>query len=108
MAATPASSSTHGDSGVIPVLAPRLVDASGKVLYAAEMLGPEARKDLVPARYFKSLEHASHASALGGTPLLVKAQKARGSDLVLAEDEARSLDQLSSKALVEGRVGIVP
>jgi hypothetical protein len=94
--------------GVTPVLAPRLLDASGKVLYAAEMLGPEARKDLVPARYFKTLEQATHASTLGGTPLLIKAQKARGSDLVLAEDEARALDQLDSKVLIEGRVGIVP
>ncbi len=48
--------------GMQPVLAPRLLDASGKVLYAAEMLGPEARKDAVPARYFKSLEQATHAT----------------------------------------------
>ena len=94
--------------GVQPVLAPRLLDASGKVLYSAELMGPEARKDAVPARYFKSLEQATHAQALGGTPLLVKAQKAQGSDLVLAEAEARALEQLSSKALVEGRVAIVP
>ena len=94
--------------GVMPVLAPRLLDASGKVLYAADMLGPEARKDSVPARYFKSLDQATHATALGGTPLLVKAQKAQGSDLVLADGDVRALDQLSSKVLVEGRVGIVP
>jgi len=94
--------------GVTPVLAPRLLDGSGKVLYAAEMLGPAARKDSIPARYFKSLEQATHASALGGTPLLVKAQRAQGSDLVLADPEARALDQLSAKVLVEGRVGIVP
>jgi hypothetical protein len=53
--------------GVQPVLAPRLLAASGKVLYAAEMMGKEARKDAVPARYFKSLEQATHAPALGGT-----------------------------------------
>ncbi len=94
--------------GVQPVLAPRLVDTSGKVLYAAETMGGEARRDAVPARYFKSLEQATHAPALGGTPLLVKAQKAQGSDLVLADAEARALDQLSSKALIEGRVAIVP
>src|SRR5215475_2715527 len=94
--------------GVQPVLAPRLLDASGKVLYSAEMMGLDARKDAVPARYFKSLEQATHAPALGGTPLLVKAQKIQGSDLVLADAEARALEQLSSKALVEGRVAIVP
>ncbi len=93
--------------GVQPVLAPRLLDPSGKVLYAAEMMGPEARKDAVPARYFKSLEQATHAPAVGGTPLLVKAQKAQGSNLVLADAEARALEQLSSKVLVEGRVVIV-
>ncbi len=94
--------------GVQPVLAPRLLDASGKVLYAVEMMGPEARKEAVPARYFKNLDQATHAPALGGTPLLVKAQKAQGSDLVLADAEARALEQLSSKALLEGRVAIVP
>jgi hypothetical protein len=94
--------------GAQPVLAPRLLDASGKVLYSAETMGAEARKDAVPARYFKSLEQATHAPALGGSPLLVKAQKAQGSDLVLADAEARALDQLSSKALSEGRVAIVP
>jgi hypothetical protein len=93
--------------GVQPVLAPRLLDASGKVLYAAETMGADARKDAVPARYFKSLEQARSAPALGGSPLLVKAQKAQGSDLVLADAEARALDQLSSKALIEGRVAIV-
>jgi len=94
--------------GAQPVLAPRLLDATGKVLYSAEMMGPDARKDAVPARYFKSLEQATHAPALGGTPLLVKAQKARGSDLVLADADARALEQLSSRALVEGRVGVIP
>jgi hypothetical protein len=94
--------------GVQPVLAPRLLDATGKVLYAAEWMSTEARKDAVPARYFKSLEQATHAPALGGTPLLVKAQKAQGADLVLADAEARALEQLSSKVLVEGRVAIVP
>jgi hypothetical protein len=39
---------------------------------------------------------------------MVKAQKAQGSDLVLADADARALDQLSAKVLAEGRVGIVP
>ena len=94
--------------GVQPVLAPRILDASGKVLYSADMMGTDARKDAVPARYFKSLDQATHAPALGGTPLLVKAHKAQGSDLILADAEARALEQLSSKALTEGRVAIVP
>jgi hypothetical protein len=84
-----------------------LLDASGKVLYSAETMGADARKDAVPARYFKSLEQATNATGLGGSPLLVKAQKAQGADLILADAEARALDQLSSKALVEGRVAIV-
>ena len=37
--------------GVQPVLAPRVLDSSGKVLYAAETMAPDARKDAVPARY---------------------------------------------------------
>ncbi|HEY3585874.1 MAG TPA: hypothetical protein VGK85_01925, partial [Myxococcaceae bacterium] len=45
--------------GVQPVLAPRILDASGKVLYSAEMMGSDARKDVVPARYFKSLDQAT-------------------------------------------------
>ncbi|HZX43249.1 MAG TPA: hypothetical protein VFE93_15520 [Myxococcaceae bacterium] len=94
--------------GLQPVLSPRLLDASGKVLYAGEMMRKEARKDAVPARYFKSLEQATHAPALGGTPLLVRAQKAQGSDLILADADARALEQLSAGVLVEGRVAIVP
>jgi len=97
----------HG-LGVQPVLAPRLLDGSGKVLYGAEVMGPEKRKEAVPARYYKSVEQAVRSTPLGGAPLVVKATKAQGSDLILADAEARALDQLSANALSEGRVAIVP
>ena len=94
--------------GVQPALAPRLLDESGKVLYGAESLSESARKESAPARYFKTLELASKASALGTSPLLIKAAKAKGSDLILGPAEARQVLELPPAVLADGRVGIVP
>ena len=94
--------------GLQPALAPRLLDESGKVLYGAESLSAATRKESAPARYFKTLEQASKAPALGTSPLLIKASKAKGSDLILGAAEARQLAELPPAVLAEGRVGIVP
>jgi len=94
--------------GIQPALAPRLLDGSGAVLYGPEMLGQAARKTSAPARYFKTLELASKAPSMGSAPLLIKAAKAQGSDLVLGASEAKAVQDLSSKVLADGRVAIVP
>ena len=95
--------------GVMPVLAPRLLDASGKVLYAAEMLDAEARKDAVPARYFKSARPGdARPGARRHAAAGRRRRRRRARTWSLADAEARALEQLSAKVLVEGRVAIVP
>ena len=95
--------------GLQPVLAPRMLDASGKVLYAAEMMGADARKDAVPARYFKSLDQATHAPALGGNA--AAGQGAEGAGLgpgPRGRRGPRARAALLQGPAVEGRVAIVP
>src|SRR5215813_15183896 len=94
--------------GLQPALAPRLLDDSGKVLYSSDSLSDSTRKESAPARYFKTLELATKAAPMGTSPLLLKASKAKGSDLVLGPAEARQLADLPPAVLAEGRVGIVP
>ena len=94
--------------GLQPALAPRLLDESGKVLYSADSLSDATRKESAPARYFKTLELATKATPMGTSPLLIKASKAKGSDLVLGAADARQLADLPPAVLAEGRVGIVP
>jgi hypothetical protein len=94
--------------GLQPALAPRLLDESGKVLYSADSLSDATRKESAPARYFKTLELATKAAPMGTSPLLIKASKAKGSDLVLGAADARQLADLPPAVLAEGRVGIVP
>jgi hypothetical protein len=94
--------------GVQPALAPRLLDASGTVLYAPEMMAEAARKSAAPARYFKTLELAAKAPSVGSAPLLIKATKAHGSDLVVGPAEAKAIQELPSQVLADGRVAIVP
>jgi hypothetical protein len=91
-----------------PALAPRLLDESGAVLYGPATLSDAARKESAPARYFKTLELASKAPALGATPLVVKAARAQGSDVLLGAAEAKAVQDLSAQVLAEGRVAIVP
>lgn len=93
--------------GVQPVLAPRLLDESGKVLYGLEMLSEAARKTTGVASWFKSADAASRAQAVGDAPLVLKAARAQGSDLVLGAAEARALVELPPTVLAEGRVTIV-
>ena len=93
--------------GVQPVLAPRLLDDSGKVLYGLEVLPEATRKTTGVAGWFKSADAATRAQAVGDAPLVLKAARAQGSDLVLAPADARALVELPPAVLAEGRVTIV-
>jgi hypothetical protein len=93
--------------GVQPVLAPRLLDETGKVLYGLEMLSEATRKTAGVAAWFKSADAASRAQSVGDAPLVVKAARAQGSDLVLGKSEAKALVELPPTVLAEGRVTIV-
>jgi hypothetical protein len=93
--------------GVQPVLAPRLVDESGRVLYGLEVLPEPTRRTTGVAAWFKSVDAASRARAVGDAPLVIKAARAQGSDLVLGTADARALVELPPGVLAEGRVTIV-
>jgi hypothetical protein len=92
---------------VQPVLSPRLVDQAGRLLYGMEMLSEAARRTTGVAGWYKSADAASRAQAMGDAPLVLKAARAQGSDLVLGPSEAKALTELPPAVLAEGRVTIV-
>ena len=75
---------------VAPALAPRLLDETGKELYGPSALGESARKAGGVAAYARSLDAARRdlAARLGDRPLVVKAIRAQGTDLVLSAADA--------------------
>jgi hypothetical protein len=93
--------------GVKPVLAPRLVDASGKALYGPEALSAEARQSAAVAAWAGSLEAAKKSALVGEHPLVLKAASLKGSDLVLSAEDAGRLASANNSFLAEGRVVIV-
>ncbi len=92
---------------VVPALAPRVLDADGKPVYGAEALTAEARKAHGVASYFKSLDEANKSALVGAQPLVVKAAKADGSDVILSAEDAKKLAAANQSFLAEGRVAIV-
>jgi hypothetical protein len=92
---------------VAPALAPRLLDEAGQPLYGAEVLSQEARKSRAVAAWVTSLEEAKKHERAGRNPLLVKAAKAIGTDLVIAREDAKKLSESNNAFLAEGRVVIV-
>jgi hypothetical protein len=90
-----------------PALAPRLLDEAGQALYGAEVLSQEARKSRTVAAWVTSLEEAKKHERAGRNPLVVKAAKAIGTDLVIAHEDAKKLSESNNAFLAEGRVVIV-
>jgi hypothetical protein len=93
--------------GAKPVLAPTLVDPAGKPLYGPEALGTEARVSTGVAAWFTDLEAAKKAPRVGAQPLVLKAEKLQGSDLVLSAEAVKQLTGSNTRFLAEGRVVIV-
>lgn len=93
--------------GMAPVLAPRLLDASGQPLYGLESLSAEARKTTGVAGFFGSLEEARKSELVGTKPLVIEAARLQGSDLQLGPDAAKVLAELEPNLLAEGRVAIL-
>lgn len=93
--------------GAKPVLAPRLVDASGKALYGAGALSAEAREDSAVAAWASGLEAAKKSPLVGARPMVLKATGVQGSDLVLSAEDAKRLAATHTGFLAEGRVVIV-
>jgi hypothetical protein len=93
---------------VAPALAPRLLDEAGKELYGPSALGESARKAGGVAAYARSLEAAKRdlGARLGDRPVVVKAVRAEGTDLVLAAADAATF-AARPPFLAEGRVVII-
>ncbi|PTL80840.1 LPP20 family lipoprotein [Vitiosangium sp. GDMCC 1.1324] len=93
--------------GMVPMLVPRLLDASGQPLYGLESLSAEARKTTGVAGFFKSLEEARKSALVGAKPLVLEAARLQGSELQLGTDAAKALAGLDPSLLAEGRVAIL-
>jgi hypothetical protein len=93
--------------GMKPMLAPRVLDASGQPLYGVDSLSPEALKVTGVAGFFGSLEEVRKSTRVGPRPLVVEAARVEGSDLVLGPDAAKALSGLEPSLLAEGRVAIL-
>lgn len=90
---------------VSPALEPRLLDESGKQVYGVAVLTADARKG-GPAGYFKSIDDAKKAR-VGDKPLVVKATKVSGSDLVISADDLKKLSEANNSYLAQGKVAIL-
>ncbi len=92
---------------VSPSLAPRLLDEAGAPLYGAEVLSDDARKLAGVAAWARSLEEAKKLERVGGNPLVLRATRAQGSDLVLGAEDVKKLTDHNNSYLADGRVVIV-
>ena len=90
---------------VAPALGPRLLDEAGAEVYSPAVLAPAARA-AGGAAYATSVAaaRAGQAARLGPAPRVVKAVRAEGPDLVLADRDAR--DVRGRAFLAAGRVVI--
>jgi hypothetical protein len=94
---------------IVPALAPRIVDESGKELYGPASLGEAGRKAGGAAAYAPDLDAARAAlkDRVGERPIVVKAVRAQGSDLVISSADAASLSGKNLAFLADGKVVIL-
>lgn len=94
---------------IVPALAPRIVDEAGKEIYGPASLGESGRKAGGAAAYAHDLEAARAAlkDRVGERPLVVKAVRAQGPDLVISAADAQSLQGKDLAFLAEGKVVIL-
>lgn len=89
-----------------PALSPRLLDPSGEVIDVVSSLRPDA-PSLGVAAYARSLADAKKTQRVGSAPLVLRASKTSGSDLVFGKEEARVLRDRGLGHLARGAVAIV-
>jgi hypothetical protein len=94
---------------VSPALAPRVLDESGNELYGPARLGEAGRRAGGGAAYAPDLQRAIAAfqPRLGDRPLVVKAVRADGSDVVISAADAATLAGKDHAFLADGRVVIL-
>jgi len=119
IAATAIATSTSGEtlSGLVidasglalaPAMAPRILNASGEVLYNGSMVEPSKQADMVA--YDRSLEDAKKLPRVGDHVLVLKAVKAIDkTDVVISDEDAKKLLDAAGTQQVfrQARVAIV-
>ncbi len=90
-----------------PALTPRVLDDGGKSLYSIDSLSADARRQSGVAAYVQNLEDAKKSQKAGDRPLMVKAKRVDGSDVVLDPDDAKKLASVNASFLTDGKVVIV-
>ena len=91
----------------MPALLPRVLDETGKPLYTVDSLSADARKTTGVAAYVQSLDEARKSLKAGDKPMVIKAAKANGADVLLAQEEAKKLVSMNPPFLAQGKVVIV-
>lgn len=98
--------------GLLPSMAPRLVDEAGKEVYGTAVVAADAVAEGGLAGYAKDIEQAKADARTGEKPVVIKAlrlAKNSKTDLVLSSADAENLraPDTNLKFLTEGRVIIV-
>lgn len=92
---------------LMPALMPRVLDETGKPLYSVDSLSAEARKTTGVAAYVQTLDEARKSLKAGEKPLVIKAAKASGADVLLPQEDAKKLVSMNPPFLAQGKVVIV-
>jgi hypothetical protein len=94
---------------VLPALAPRILDESGKELYGPTKLGDAGRKVGGTVAYASDLDaaKATFKDRVGARPLVVKAVRAEGADVVISSADAAGLAGKDLGFLADAKVVIL-
>lgn len=91
---------------VVPALEARLLDEAGHVIHGPGLLSAESRKTAGVASYFHKQEDAIKDPRVADRPLLIKAKKSDGSDVVIGAEQRKRIAENAS-LLASGRVIIL-
>jgi hypothetical protein len=94
---------------VVPALAPRVLDEEGKEIYGPSKLGNAGRKAGGAAAYATDLDSAKATlkDRVGDKPLVVKAVRTDGADVVISSADAAGLAGKDLGFLADARVVIL-
>jgi hypothetical protein len=94
---------------VLPALAPRILDEGGKEIYGPGVLGAEGRKAGGAAGYAVDLKaaQANMKDRVGDRPVVVKAVRTEGADVVISSADAAGLSGKDLGFLAEAKVIIL-
>jgi hypothetical protein len=94
---------------VVPALAPRILDESGKEIYGPSKLGDSGRKAGGAAGYASDLTaaKATFKDRIGDKPVVVKAVRTEGADVVISSADAAGLAGKDLTFLADARVIIL-